>query len=36
MSEIILIVEESAEGGYEARALDYSIFTEGEHNIWKN
>jgi hypothetical protein len=28
--EIIFAVEESAEGGYEARALGYSIFTEGE------
>jgi len=30
MSEIIFIVEESAEGGFEARALGQSIFTEGE------
>jgi hypothetical protein len=28
--EIIFIVEESAEGGYEARALGYSIFTEAD------
>ncbi|MFH1825154.1 MAG: 2-oxoisovalerate dehydrogenase [Candidatus Firestonebacteria bacterium] len=28
--EIIFIVEESQEGGYEARALGYSIFTESE------
>ena len=28
--EIIFLVEESPEGGYEARALDYSIFTEAE------
>lgn len=28
--EIIFLVEESPEGGYEARALGYSIFTEGE------
>lgn len=28
--EIIFLVEESHEGGYEARALGYSIFTEGE------
>lgn len=28
--EIIFVVEESPEGGYEARALGYSIFTEGE------
>lgn len=30
MSEIIFIVENSDEGGYVARALGYSIFTEGE------
>ncbi|MCE5329447.1 MAG: 2-oxoisovalerate dehydrogenase [Actinobacteria bacterium] len=30
MNEIIFIVEESAEGGYEAKALGYSIFTEAE------
>ena len=29
--EIIFLVEESPEGGYEARALGYSIFTEGEN-----
>lgn len=28
--EILFLVEESPEGGYEARALGYSIFTEGE------
>uniref|UniRef100_A0A7V0Z7R1 2-oxoisovalerate dehydrogenase n=1 Tax=candidate division WOR-3 bacterium TaxID=2052148 RepID=A0A7V0Z7R1_UNCW3 len=28
--EIIFIVEESLDGGYEARALGYSIFTEAE------
>ncbi|HTW23637.1 MAG TPA: hypothetical protein VMD78_08560 [Candidatus Baltobacteraceae bacterium] len=28
--EIIFIVEESPEGGYEARALGHSIFTQGE------
>jgi hypothetical protein len=28
--EIIFIVEESPEGGYEAKALGYSIYTEGE------
>ncbi len=28
--ELIFIVEESPEGGYEARALGYSIFTEAE------
>lgn len=30
MTEIIFIVEESAEGGFEAKALGESIFTEGE------
>ncbi len=30
MNEIIFIVEESAEGGYEAKALGYSIFTEAD------
>ena len=30
MTEIIFIVEESPESGYEAKALGYSIFTEGE------
>jgi len=30
MSEIIFIVEESKEGGFEARALGESIFTDGE------
>ncbi len=29
-SEIIFSVEESAEGGYEARALGHSIFTQAE------
>jgi len=29
-SEIIFTVAESAEGGYEAQALGYSIFTEAE------
>jgi predicted RNase H-like HicB family nuclease len=29
--EIIFIVEESKEGGYEAKALGYSIFTQGEN-----
>ena len=28
--EIIFLGEESAEGGYEARALGYSIFTEAD------
>ncbi|MFO7659187.1 MAG: hypothetical protein R6W78_19165 [Bacteroidales bacterium] len=30
MTEIIFIVEESNEGGFEAKALGHSIFTEGE------
>ncbi|MEK7849509.1 MAG: 2-oxoisovalerate dehydrogenase [Candidatus Omnitrophota bacterium] len=30
MSEIIFIIENSDEGGYTAKALDYSIYTEGE------
>lgn len=30
MTEILFIVEESSEGGYEARAVGQSIFTEGE------
>ncbi len=29
-SEIIFSVEESPEGGYEARSLDYPIFTQAE------
>jgi hypothetical protein len=29
-SEIIFTVQKSAEGGYEARALGYSIFTQAE------
>lgn len=29
-SEIIFLVEEAAEGGYEARALGYSIYTQAE------
>lgn len=29
-TEIIFLVEESAEGGYQARALGLSIFTEAE------
>lgn len=28
--EVIFLVEESVESGYEARALGHSIFTEGE------
>ena len=30
MSEIIFVVENSDEGGYTAKALGYSIYTEGE------
>ena len=29
-SEIIFAIEESPEGGYQARALGYSIFTQAE------
>ena len=29
-NEIIFLVEDSPEGGYEARALGYSIFTYGD------
>lgn len=30
LKEIIFIVEESKEGGYEAKALGYSIYTQAE------
>jgi predicted RNase H-like HicB family nuclease len=30
MNELIFLVEEAPEGGYTARALGHSIFTEGE------
>jgi len=30
MNEIIFLIEEAAEGGYTARALGHSIFTEAE------
>ena len=30
MNEIIFIVEEDIEGGYTAKALGFSIFTQGE------
>ncbi len=30
MNELIFLVEEAPEGGYTARALGYSIFTEAE------
>jgi hypothetical protein len=29
-NEIVFLIEESVEGGFEAKALGYSIFTEGE------
>ena len=29
-TEILFLVKESDEGGYEARALDHSIFTEAD------
>ncbi|MEJ2356346.1 MAG: 2-oxoisovalerate dehydrogenase [candidate division WOR-3 bacterium] len=28
--EMIFVVNESEEGGYEAKALDYSMYTEGD------
>ncbi len=30
MSEVVFVVEQAAEGGYSARALGESIFTEAE------
>lgn len=30
MKEIIFVIEDAAEGGYTARALDESIFTEAD------
>lgn len=30
LNEIIFVVEESSEGGYEVRALGYPIFTEAD------
>ncbi len=30
MNEIVFVVEESPEGGYEARALGHAIFTEAD------
>jgi len=30
MKEIIFVINESPEGSFEARALGFSIFTEGE------
>jgi hypothetical protein len=32
-SEIIFEVEQSPEGGFEARALGFSIFTQGD-SLW--
>ncbi|MCK4594888.1 2-oxoisovalerate dehydrogenase [bacterium] len=36
-SEIIFYIEESAEGGFEAKALGHSIFTEAEtyEELWQ-
>lgn len=31
MSEIVFVVEDAAEGGYTARALGHSIFTEADN-----
>jgi hypothetical protein len=31
MQEIIFVINESLDGGYEAEALGFSIFTEGEN-----
>ena len=30
MNEVIFLVEEAGEGGYQARALEHSIFTDAE------
>jgi hypothetical protein len=30
MNEIIFVIEEAAEGGFTARALEHSIFSEAE------
>jgi len=30
IKEIIFLIEESVDGGYEAKAIGHSIFTEGE------
>ncbi len=30
INEIIFLIEESVDGGYEARTVGHSIFTEGE------
>ncbi len=34
MSEIVFLVEDASEGGYTARALGYSIYTEADS--WKD
>ena len=31
MSELIFLIDEAPEGGYTARALGHSIFTEADH-----
>lgn len=38
VNEIIFQIQESPEGGYEAKALGYSVFTEGDdyEDIKKN
>ncbi len=33
MNEIIFLVEDAVEGGFNARALNYSIFTEADNEI---
>ncbi len=33
MEELIFIIKESDEGGFEAKALGYSIFTEAEDMV---
>lgn len=33
MNEIIFLIQESSEGGYEARALDHSIYTEADDRV---
>lgn len=30
MNEVIFLIEEAVEGGYQARALEHSIFTDAE------
>ena len=38
MNEVIFLVEEDVEGGYTAKALGESIFTQGEdlESLWAN